>query len=167
MELPIEFTSNLLATLFGALIGIVGGLWLDKRKDASKQKEEAKTILQAVFSELTRNATLLKQMYDELPGNVIFYNLDLSAWQATSSEQLGTIKNYELVKRISGMYYEFQHLSRKVDIQFEMHYSSCRAFTGYNQLRKEIVDPIVKHAAQLQVQLTTLIPDIKLEIEKL
>jgi uncharacterized protein YneF (UPF0154 family) len=36
----VDFFSKLVATLIGALLGILGGFWLDRRQLASKQKKE-------------------------------------------------------------------------------------------------------------------------------
>ena len=163
----VDFLSKLAATLIGALVGVLGGFWLDRRQVESKQKKEGKAILEALHNELSHDSSLLNQMCDELPNGVIFYNLDLSTWQATTGKQLESLRNYELVRRISGMYYEFQHLNRKVDVQFEIHFSSTRTFSRYSDLRREIVGPILVHAAELQPHLVKLISDIKVEVEKL
>jgi len=164
---PWDFFSNLFATLIGVLIGIPVALWVDRLTSSSHQRAQAKRILTAISDELTHNLGLLKQMRNELQKNVIFYNLDLSAWLATTSRGLESLRNYDLVRQVSSLYYEFQHLSRKVDVQFQMHYSTLLTSPNYNEIRSSLVGPIVAHAAQLEKTTSEVMLIVKKELEDL
>jgi len=161
----LDFVTNLLSTLIGVLIGIPVALWIDRLTSASHQREDAKRILTALRDELQHNQNLLKQMQGELKTDVIFYNLDLSAWQATTSKGLESIRNYELVRQISDLYYEFQHMSRKIDVQFQMHYSSLLSYSNFEKIRASLVGPIIAHASQLEGTTSKVIAEIRKELE--
>lgn len=165
----LDFVLNLLSTLIGVLIGIPAALWIDRLTSTHHQREDAKRILTALNDELQHNLGLLKQMKKELRDNVIFYDLDLGAWQAITSKGLESIQNYDLVRRISSVYYEYQHMNRKIDVQFQMHYSPLLTMPRnmYEKVRASLINPTVKHASQLEVSTNEVIEQIKKELEKL
>ena len=163
----ISFSSGVLATLIGVIVGIPIAFLIDRRIRERRQNEDSFSILSALKDEISHNIGLLEQMQKELPTTVIFYNLDLSVWEATSSKMLDTIRNKELVRQISSVYYEYQHLSRKVDVQFHMHYSSMLALTGYGTVRQSIVQPIIDHASILTKRSNELLIAIEKELSKL
>ncbi len=104
-------------------------------------------------------------MKKELPTMVIFYNLDLSTWNSLSFKKLDILDNFEIVKAINHVYYEYQHLSRKVDIQFQTHYSTLLAMSNYNQIRQSIVSPILAHIDPLIKESKELSGRISAEIK--
>jgi hypothetical protein len=162
-----SFLSGLIATMIGVATGIPIALWLDRKIAARHRKEDAIRVLAALKDEITHNIALLKQMRGELPSAVIFYNLNLSTWEATSASRLEAVENYELVRHISRIYYEFQHLSRKVDVQFHMHYSALLAMNNYDKIRASIVVPIIAHAATLEKESESLLAEIDEELSRL
>jgi len=162
-----SFLSELIATMIGVATGIPIALWLDRKIAARHRKEDAIKILTALKDEITHNIALLKQMQGEPPSEVIFYNLSLSTWEATSGRRLEAVENYELVRHISRIYYEFQHLSRKVDVQFHMHYSVLLAMSNYDKIRGSIVGPIIAHASTLEKESESLLAEIDEELSRL
>jgi hypothetical protein len=159
---------NFLATLFGVLIGIPIALWVDRKAREHAQREKAKAILSAIKEEINHNVELLKQIQNELkPDVLITYNLDMNTWKATSLQEFEGIISHELLRKIFRIYYEFEHMSRKIDTQFNMHYSVVRATNAYLQERKNIVDSILSHALILEKEGEELIKEIEGELNKL
>jgi len=74
----------------------------------------------------------------------------MNTWRATSLQEFEGIISHELLRKIFRIYYEFEHMSRKIDTQFNMHYSVIRATSVYLQERKNIVDSILLHASNLK-----------------
>ena len=106
-------------------------------------------------------------MQQQLPSLTITYNLDLSIWEATSSERLNTITNFDLIRRISRIHYEYQHMNRKIDAQFQLFYSTARALKTYRQLKQFLVDAILLHRDTLEKQSKELVIEIDTELSKL
>jgi hypothetical protein len=136
-----DILSNFLATLFGVVIGIPVALWIDRKTREYAQREKAGAVLSALKEEINHNVDLLKLIQKELkPDTMITYNLDMNTWRTTSLQGFEGIISHELLRKILRIYYEFEHMSRKIDTQFNMHYSIVRATNIYLQERKNIVD---------------------------
>jgi hypothetical protein len=153
-DFAIQFGAGALATLVGVVIGIPAALYVnrmisgwqrqaERAREQQHRRQEEVSVLQGLLDELGRNEWLLKEMRDELPNGVIFYTLDTSFWEAASGRQIQCLENFELVARLSRLYYEFQHLKRKIDAQFEMHYSAARALSDYRLQREGLVGAIL------------------------
>ena len=92
----------------------------------------------------------------------------MSTWEATSSKRLETISNYEIVRRISSIYYEYQLMARKIDIHTHMPFSVLRAMGNvYPKLRQLVVGSIMVHAKRLERQSQEIIAEIEKELSKL
>lgn len=160
-DIAIQF----LATLFGVLVAF----WLDRRIMASHEKDKAKAVLTALKAEINHNLELLKQMQREFESGpvMIYYNMDMNTWRGTSLENFEGIIKHELLRQIFTIYYEYEHLSRKIDVQFSMHYSVVRAMDIYQQERQQIVGAILAIAPRLEEASEQLIKEIDNELKRL
>jgi hypothetical protein len=163
-DIAIQFV----ATLFGVLIGIPAAFWLDRRITAGHEKEKAKGVLTALKAELNHNLDLLRQMQKEFTSGpvIIYYNMDMNTWRGTSLEDFEGIIKHKVLRQIFTIYYEYEHLSRKIDAQFSMHYSVVRAME-YQKERERIVGAILVHAARLEKATEQLGKEIESELKRL
>ncbi|MBC7113350.1 MAG: hypothetical protein H5T34_04955 [Candidatus Methanomethyliales bacterium] len=163
-----EIIASFIATLLGVLLGIPSALWIDRKIKLCNERERAIAVLSALKEEINHNVSLLKQIQKELSSSsVIFYNLDLNTWRATSLEDFETIIDHDVICRIFRLYYEYEHLSRKIDVQFHMHYSPTRALQGYLKEREVIVNAILVHAAVLEKESEQLLNKIDEELKRM
>jgi len=149
--------SELFATFIGAVLGILTALWLERklelRRDkmySEKQKNfiklENKKILGFLKIEIEKNVNLMIQIRNEFnPNTLIFYNLDVSAWNSLESKKTELIDNIELLIRLNQLYYEYQHIIRKVDFHLQSSYSTLLAMSNYPKLRDPLVYSIWNH----------------------
>ncbi len=94
-----SLVSELFATFIGALLGILTALWLERQIETSRYnkeskirkkifQEEKKRILEYLKIEISNNIDLLNQIKKELNSNsIIYYNLDISAWNSLESKK--------------------------------------------------------------------------------
>lgn len=166
-DIAIQF----IATLFGVLTGIPIAFWLDRRITASHERKRAIAVLTATREEITHNVELLRQMQGELrPNSMIYYNMDMNTWRATSLEDFEGIISHEILRQIFRTYYEYEHISRKIDAQFNMHYSVVRTTLTpdeYVTERKEIIGAILVHAERLEKSSGQLTNEIENELRRL
>jgi len=180
MGLNGQLAINFFGSFFGVLISILFAFSIQALFESKQEKKRIETenkrqidesldILKALKDEINHNIELLKQMIRELPTIVIFYNLQLSTWNSISITKLEALKNFSLVKEVSRIYYEYEHLSRKVDIQFQMHYGPIRIPNLnliYEDIRNSIIKPILMHANILIEDSKKLIEKIDKELSK-
>jgi hypothetical protein len=172
-QLAINFYGSFFGVLISVLLAFAGQAVLQKRQENSQRAledkkliKEAIVVLKAIKSEMNHNIDLLNQMVRELPTMTIFYNLQLSTWKSTSITKLDSLKNFAIIKNISRIYYEYEHLSRKVDIQFQLHYGYIRTNPNYEEIRKSIVNPIILHASILAEESKIILEEIDNELTK-
>lgn len=146
-DFSINFVANLFATLIGVILGFPTAQLLEEIRTKRIQTERANYLLNVIRAEITHDRALLNQILDELvPNAVIFYSLRLGTWKSITSQDLDNIDDMQLVEQVSRLYFEFEHLNRKIDEQFQMHYSAIRASTEYGRLRTGVVGAIRVHA---------------------
>jgi hypothetical protein len=165
-DIAIQF----IATLFGVLVGIPAALGINRIITKGHEKERAIFVLTALREELIHNLGLLKQIINELtaPTTMIYYNMDMNTWRTVKLEDFEGIINHEILRRIFGIYYEYEHLNRKIDTQFSMHYSVVRAMPTYEEERRKIIGSIRIHIVDtLERDTQQLVNDIKTEIDRL
>jgi hypothetical protein len=163
-----DITIQFIATLSGVLLGIPVALWIDRMITKSHEKEKATFVLTALSQEITHNLELLGQIQRELqPVTMIYYNLDMNTMRVVSLADFEGIINQELLKRIFRIYYEYEHLNRKIDNQFSMHYSAIRQTAQYNTERGTIIGSILAQITYVKTDTEQLIKDIQTEIERL
>ena len=133
-----DFIVQLIATLIGVTLGIPVALWLNKRYSRYKKKDEKETLINFLKNNLENNQKILKEMQNRFAnGYVIMEYLDIGSWPLFS-QKINLLGNIELEKKILDTYYNLQQLSRKIDRQFEMHFSTFRAMKSYIQDREHI-----------------------------
>lgn len=154
-----------LAPLLGVLFGIPFAFWIDRKTREKIKRERAIAVLSALKEEINHNIGLLKQIQAQLtPKSMIYYNMDMNTWRATSLEEFEGIISHKLLRHIYRIYYEYEHISRKIDTQFNMHYSVVRAMNTYLKERQTIVGAILKHAESLEKESEQLIKEIETEL---
>lgn len=166
-----EFVDVLLrfiAPLLGVLFGIPFAFWIDRKTRERSKRETAVAVLSALKEEINHNVGLLEQIQNELrPNSMIYYNLDMNTWRAMSLEEFEGIVSRKLLRHIYRIYYEYEHLSRKIDTQFTMHYSVVRAMDTYIKERERIVGAIQTHVKPLHKESKQLIGEMETEVKRL
>ena len=167
--MPIEDTiATFAATLLGVGLGIPSALLIDRRLKLREKREGAVNVLSGLREEINHNIDLLGQIQRELnPNTMIYFNMDLNIWRATSLRDFEGTVSHKLLRHIYQIYYEYEHLSRKIDTQFSMHYSVVRTTDIYAGERTTIVAAIINHAAPLEKESGELIGEIDIEIKRL
>jgi hypothetical protein len=162
-----EFTLTLIATLFGVLFGIPAGLYLESKLHKKQELEEKLSLLGYFEENLKKNIQLMEQAVKEVPKGVIFYNMDLSSWP-NIQYRLGILQNPDLEREILRVYYEFGHLSRKLERLFELAYSPLMQQEPYQSLLWEFRDhAIVAHLEVLVPDAKALLESVKKEVQSL
>lgn len=91
----------------------------------------------------------MKQAQTELKTQVIYYNLDMTLWSGLSSG-LNIIGDNDIEKEIADIYYEFGHLARKIDAQFQTTFFNVRGLYGNLINRNDLVFiGIIPHLEQM------------------
>lgn len=153
-----SLVSELFATFIGALLGILTALWLERQIERSRYtkeskirkkifQEEKKRILEYLKIEISNNIDLLNQIKNELNSNsIIYYNLDISAWNSLESKKAELIDDLDIQIKIHQLYFEYQHIIRKVDLHLQGSYNIFAIFGDYAQiLRDNLVNSILSH----------------------
>lgn len=172
----VDFLKNLLVTLIGMVIGILFALYINrlilKSQEKKERLKEEKTkkwkvlnILKSIEVEIKNNIDILRTIESDLPKMAIFYHLDLSAWKSFPLAEIYSIDNIELIKGLSWLYYEYEYIQRKIDIQFQMHYSSFRAINDYKNIRDVFAQKIIEHTRLVAIQSSYVYSQIKSEIK--
>jgi len=120
--------SNGLATLIGVAAGVPLALWINRRIEAGRLREDARArvnrrilVLEVLIQEVTHDKELLRQIQDNVSeGMIIYYTLDTDIWPSISREAIEAMSSSEVISKISSLYYEYEHLKRKIDAQFRM-----------------------------------------------
>ena len=129
--IPWDWTSfypNLTAGLLAVVLGIPAGLWLNrlaelrqKRAEAEKTRLHQLAVLRAIKDEIEQNQSLIDELEGELkPDVVLTYTLRTDLWHAVSRDVVGAVSSEELIQDLSQLYFQYEHLRRKLDAQFEI-----------------------------------------------
>lgn len=160
-----DVSSNGLATLLGALVGIPIALWLNRLIDSRRQKadkemiksqmvERRKQFSAMLVAALQKNAALVAQMKQQLtPNKVIFYNVDNLVLESTSSLKYELIEDLDLNRLLDSIRYELDHIHKKVELQLETVYSSYRAMGGFQKNRTQLIQAIIDHFPRVESEL--------------
>ena len=172
-----SLVSEVIATFIGALLGILTALWLDRRLKVKRiedenikqqelfNKEKAK-ILNFIKFEILKNIALLEMIKKNLkPDRLIFNNLDLSAWTSLESKKAEYIDNLDLLVKLSQLYYDYQHISRRIDLDLQSACSAFRAFQGYSQFREQLVSRLITNIQPTIEKSNNLVKIIDEELE--
>ncbi len=174
-----NFFSELLATIIGLALGIPIGIWLNRKFEVWKKKQEEqkeiellqkekRTVLESLKNEFERNIKLLKQIEKKVRNRVILGHLDLSEWKAISLKSTNLIDNYTLQKALDRVYYEYEHLQRKINKHFDFYFSTAQTLSNFKddfaKLNNSIYDQINSFLLELSEKTLDF---IKLELEVL
>jgi hypothetical protein len=158
-----QLLPNLLGALFGAILAIPAGLWLDRKIKNKEQKQHTLLILRAVLDELIRNKRSIEDYLnkDQSDYNVGYPNVITNAWKAAQNQTiLATGDDYEMHKNIFTVYERLDFLSSIGQSLWTMVFNvsnDVQALEG----RVEILNRILrKEAEDTLPKLKTCISDI-------
>lgn len=122
------FFPGLVATLIGVALGIPLGLWVNRQASQFQRRQEEKqatqrklAVLKALQEEVGHNLALLNQLEGELKSNQVpFYSLDTDRWGFLGGELAQIVSPETVLTRVSRLYFEFDHMKRKIDALFEL-----------------------------------------------
>jgi hypothetical protein len=122
------FFTELAAAIAGVGLGIPFGLWLNRRAEEFQRRREEKQakerriwLLKALQEEVEHNLKLLNQLEGELKSNQVpFYSLDTDMWEVLGSQVAQDISSEKILTSASRLYFEFDHMKRKIDALFQL-----------------------------------------------
>jgi hypothetical protein len=157
-----DFIVQLIATLIGVTLGIPVALWLNKRYSRYKKKDEKEILINFLKNNLENNQKILKEMQSRFAnGYVIMEYLDTGSW-SLFSQKINFLGNIELEKKILDTYYNLQQLSRKIDRQFEMHFSTFRAMNSYISDREHIKMSSMGQIGELRKEIEEILKELSI-----
>jgi len=156
-----NFLIQLSATFIAVIIGIPIALWLNRKYTEYKKREEKNSLIDFLNQNLKENLRLIEDMKKHFSnGIVIFYNVDLASWSLIS-QKVQLLDDTDLQKKIFSLYYKLEHLSRKIDRQFEMHYSAFQAMGNYQKQRAGLIESIVKHIDVIKEDISEILKELQ------
>jgi hypothetical protein len=122
------FNTGWVTALVAVTLGIPAGLWLNrqlesrmKRAEGARVREHQLAVLRAIEDEIEHNQSLIDELEGELKQNVVpTYALRTDLWHAVSRDVVAAVSSEELIKGLSRLYFQYEHLRRKLDAQFEI-----------------------------------------------
>jgi hypothetical protein len=111
-----NFTSDLVATIIGAGLGVFGALWLDRlahrreeARAAKAQGEDQQRMLELLRQELLADRELLRRIGDATRRPLVLPPLSTALWDTLSaSDYLRTVRNLPLLGSLSSCYEAIQ-----------------------------------------------------------
>lgn len=107
MELLYDAMPEMIATLIGVVVGGLGALYIERKRELSSVRKRARIILHNLYGELEDNFYALKNAkpaYEETPYGKSFY-ISTIAWEtATTGGDLPDIIGFELADIIETQY---------------------------------------------------------------
>jgi hypothetical protein len=124
------FNAEWVAALVAVALGIPAGLFINrqlesrmKRAERDRLREHQLAVLRAIKDEIDENQSLMDELEGELKQNqdaVPTYGLRTDLWHAVSRDVVGAISSEELIGDLSRLYFQYEHLQRKLNAQFEI-----------------------------------------------
>ncbi len=133
---------------------------MEVQRRHATELEKARVALSQLKDEIEHNSDLVDQLLTELPEQVVFYNLQTSNWAVTNPATLEVRTEQPLISAMPRLYYEFEHINRKLDIQFQLNYGVLRASSNYHDIRASLVEPTVAHLRVLRGQIDAVLKSI-------
>lgn len=97
----------------------------------------------------------------------IFYNLDMNTWRTTFLSEFVGVISKGIMDRLFRLYYEYEHLSRQIDMQLHMRYNADNKSLEYKLEKKALVNAIQAHLPPWKKESRKLSKDIDDEIKRL
>jgi hypothetical protein len=150
---------QLTATFFGALLGIPSGMALYSWTALRSKREKRRQFLVMMKAALAKNYGLLKQMEQDIegPGKVLYYTLDTSVLEATSSIKYELIDDLSVNQEIDGIRYELLHIQRKLQIHTETAFNLFLSTGGGPERRDRLGKNIGDHVHQVEPRIESLL----------
>jgi putative flippase GtrA len=159
-----DFIVQAAATLLGVICGIPVALWLNKQYSTFKKKDERKTLIGFLKENLEDNQRILKEMQHKFASNfVVLEYLNIGSWPLFS-QKINILNNFELQRKIIRTYYNLEQLSRKIDRQFEMHFSTFRAMQSYPQDKEHLKMSIMGQIGMVNTEIEEILKEIPKQI---
>ena len=77
--------------------------------------------MKALQEEVEHNLALLNQLEGELKNNKVpFYSLDTDMWGFIGGQVAQVISSEKILTQTSRLYFEFDHMKRKIDAPFQL-----------------------------------------------
>ena len=122
------FNTSWVTALVAVTLGIPAGLWLNrqlesrmKQSERERVREHQLAVLRAIKDEVEQNQSLIDELEGELKQDVVpTYGLRTDLWHAVSRDVVGAVSSEELIQGLSRLYFQYEHLRRKLDAQFEI-----------------------------------------------
>jgi len=154
-----------LATLSGVGLAFI----LNKKSNNKSDRERAKRLLNALKLDIEANQNLLGQFVQDLadPSWTVFYDLRLGVWESLVSDLMPLLPPSSFFKHVSKLYYELQHIERKVNKVFDLTHNPHITPKG-TQERQTLVTSILQHIPNVLVGNSCKSPQVLInEIEDL
>ena len=152
-EWCIAFTSGLVSTFLGLIIGIPVALFINRLIQKGENEKEKIHILQIVITCIDKNIKLIEQLSREIPNKTMpFYSVDFVILDSIARDYHVFLES-NLSSKIDECRYELIHISRKIDKLFSLYdqilneEQSKRSFEIFRQstlLHAETLLPLLK-----------------------
>ncbi len=169
------FFTQLAATMIGVGLGIPLGLWLNRRAGESQRRQEEERarqrrlwLLKALQEEVGHNLELLNQLEGELKSNQVpFYSLDTDMWGFIGGQVAQVISSEKILTRASRLYFEFDHMKRKIDALFQLFANPMMtATTAWKQRFSTLSGSILTHLPPTKQLCEEVLHLLKDEVER-
>jgi hypothetical protein len=169
------FFPELVATVTGIALGIPLGLWLNRSTNKlQRQQEEARAkerrlrLLKALQKEVEHDQELLNQLESELKSSKVpLYSLDIDMWEFVGGQVAETISSEELLTHTSRLYFEFDHMKRKIDALFQLFANPVMGASSlWKQRFTELSDSILAHLPSTKELCREVLNLLKDEVKK-
>ncbi len=146
MDELLEFGTVALATLLGVPAGFALQKWIDRVHG----REDKERLLRALEMNLQKNIELLMSIISHttdpfsgvrIPGTGVYYPLDLASWPSMSTK-LGSFENKNFEEVITWIYFELNHLERKLDANLQLAFISTANPKALGSIADAIVTQI-------------------------
>lgn len=146
----ISLILTFLLTSIATFLGVGLAFWLNKKQENNSEKTKARRLLFLLKKDIEFNITLLHELRKWLPdsNHVVFFNLNFFIWNSLPSTIIPFLEKPEIMTEISKFYYQLQHLSRKVDMLFNLGFAENRTKENKNK-REELFQKIQSHVSSI------------------
>ena len=121
-----------------------GFRWNEKHHKKT-EKTEAKRLLFLLKKDVALNDNLLSELRKDFTINnykVVYYNLSLVVWNSITPNIARVLRTDE-IKDISEFYFQLQHITRKVDMIFQMTFMS-KLTKNSEAKRQMLIDSLIQ-----------------------